>query len=82
MTFETRLAKIGKGINANLYLNNDNNLSIFLHANSVHEKTLKIVDEKYELYTTENAFGYDEIIKVFDNVYIARQGRIIRVLSI
>jgi len=82
MTFETRIAKIGKGINTNLYLNNDNNLSIFFYTNSNQEKVLKIDDEKYALNTTENVFGYEEVIKVYNNFYVVRQGNIIKVLNV
>ena len=72
MVFEKRLAKIGKGFNVNLYLNDDKNINIILYNNSLQKKCLNIENEKYKLESVDSNFYGHECIKLFDDFYLLR----------
>ena len=77
MTFEKRVAKIGKGFNVNLQSENDNKIAIYLFANSITKKILNTEHEKYELNVENIVLTGDEVIPLDENIYlVARQNNL------
>jgi len=81
MEFENRVAKIGKGFNINLYVNNLNEISIFYYNNYCKEKSLNINNERFELKEKDTNFSCEEIIKLDDDLIIYKQNGNIGVIK-
>ena len=72
MTFEKRLAKIGKGTNTNIYAENSNKISVYLYGNKVIKKALEITNEKYKLESFDDLYNGVEVIKLQEELYLCR----------
>ncbi|MBQ9790487.1 MAG: hypothetical protein IJW24_02710 [Clostridia bacterium] len=72
MIFEKRIAKIGKGINTNLYAENNNKISIIFYANGLVEKFLDTSNEKYALEFGGGKMRGIECVKLEEGLYLCR----------
>ena len=72
MVFEKRLAKIGSGINVNLYPKNQTEIEIIIYNNSCKQKTLNYVNERYNLELNNIIYPYDEVIKLSNDLLLVK----------
>ena len=70
MTFEKRLAKIGKGKYTNLYINNDHTISIITGGEILSQKELKVSNERYALNDTGKYMAGEQGVMLSSNILV------------
>lgn len=72
MVFEKRLAKLSSGFNINLYMENDDKLSIFLYNKTPINKLLDVSNEKYKIEDVKPLVHSNKVMKLSNNLYLCK----------
>ena len=81
MLFNSKFSKFGKGTNITATLNSNNTISIYYFDNGVNLKTVIIDGNQLLLKREPLNLGYNEIIKLNENLLITRIDKNIGIIN-